>query len=121
MSATQQLFTPLREQHFAGVSWVQPGPARSSPTQNIHIRSIFYLYYVLIGQGLVGLIVLGVLEEDLVHVRGGVLVELVAAAEDDQGYFTVAEYRELVSLFHHPELSLVESHLGREVMLLSCW
>ena len=85
------------------------------------IRSYLYLDYILVGEGFVWLVVLCVLEKDLVHVGAGVLVELVAAAEDDQGYFTVAEYRELVSLFHHPELSLVESHLEREMMLLSCW
>jgi len=67
---------------------------------------------VLVGQGLVGLVVLSVLEEHLVHVGAGVLVELVAAAEDDESYFTVAQDRELVSFFHHTKLSLVECDLS---------
>ena len=58
-----------------------------------------------------------VLEENLVHVGAGVLVQLVAAAEDYQGDFTVTEDRQLVGFFHHPELSFVESHLGRKTRL----
>ena len=71
-----------------------------------------YLDYILVGEGFVWLVVLCVLEKDLVHVGAGVLVELVAAAEDDQGDLTVTENRQFVRFFHHPELSFVESHLG---------
>ena len=58
-----------------------------------------------------GLVVLSVLEEHLVHVGAGVLVELFAAAEDDESYFTVTQHRELVSFFHHTKLTLVECDL----------
>ena len=47
----------------------------------------------------------------LVHISAGVLVELVAAAEDDQSYFTVTQDGQLVCLLHHSKLSLVEGHL----------
>ena len=70
-----------------------------------------YLDNVLVGQGLVGLVVLGVLEQHLVHVGAGVLVQLVARAEDDQGDLTVTEHRQLVGFLHDAELSLVKSHL----------
>ena len=65
-----------------------------------------------------GLVVLCVLEEDLVHVRAGVLVQLVAAAEDYQGDFTVTEHRQFVSFFHHSELSFVESHLEQNYVVV---
>ncbi len=58
-----------------------------------------------------GLVVLGVLEEDLVHVGGGVLVQLVGGAEDDEGDLAVAQHRQLVRLLHHAELALVERDL----------
>ena len=38
------------------------------------------------------LIVLGVLEQHLVHVGAGVLVQLVAGGEDDQRYLTVTQH-----------------------------
>ena len=77
------------------------------------IRSYLYLDYILVGEGFMWLVVLCVLEKDLVHVGAGILVELVAAAEDDQGDLTVTENRQFVRFFHHPELSFVESHLGK--------
>jgi len=67
---------------------------------------------ILVGEGLVGLVVLGVLEEHLVHVGAGILVEFVAAAEDNESYFTVTQHRELVSLFHHTKLPLVKCNLS---------
>ena len=57
------------------------------------------------------LVVLRVLEEDLVHVGGRVLVQLVRRAEDDESDFTVAQDAEFVGLLHHAELALVERHL----------
>jgi hypothetical protein len=47
----------------------------------------------------------------LVHVCAGVLVELVAGGEDDEGDLAVAEHGKLVRFLHHAELSLVEGHL----------
>ena len=58
-----------------------------------------------------GLIVLSVLEEDLVHIGAGVLVQLVARAEDNEGDLTVTEHGQLVGLLHDAELSLVKRHL----------
>ena len=66
---------------------------------------------VLVGAGLVRLIVLGVLEQHLVHVGAGVLVQLVARAEDYQGDLTVTKHRQLVGFLHDAEFSLVKSHL----------
>lgn len=75
------------------------------------LLDLMYLYNVFVGERLVGLVVLGVLQQDLVHVRAGVLVQLVAAAEDDQRDLAVAQDRQLVRLLHDAELPLVESHL----------
>ena len=47
----------------------------------------------------------------LVHISAGILVQLVAAGEDDESDLAVAEDRQLVGLLHHPELSLVKRHL----------
>ena len=47
----------------------------------------------------------------LVHISAGILVELVAAAEYDQSYFTVTQDGQLVRLLHHSKLSLVEGNL----------
>ncbi len=58
-----------------------------------------------------GLVVLGVLEQDFVHVGRGVLVEPVGAAEDDQSDLAVAQHRQLIGLFHDAEFALIERHL----------
>ncbi len=47
----------------------------------------------------------------LVHVCAGVLVELVAGGEDDEGDLAVAEHGQLVRFLHHAKLPLVEGHL----------
>lgn len=60
---------------------------------------------------LVRLAILGVLEQDTLHVRAGVLEQLVVGAEDDQRDLTVAQHRELVRLLHQAELALGERHL----------
>ncbi len=52
-----------------------------------------------------------ILEEDLVHVCGGVLEELVVRVEDDDGDLAVAEDAQLVGLLHEAELPLREGHL----------
>ena len=69
------------------------------------------LYDVLVGQGLVRLVVLRVLKQHLVHVGAGVLVQLVARAEDDQRDLTVTQHGQLVGFLHHAEFSFVKSHL----------
>ena len=73
-----------------------------------------YLDNVHIGAGLLRLIVLGVLEQHLVHVRAGVLKELVVAAEYDEGNLAVAQHRQLVGLLHQAEFPLGEGHLKNE-------
>lgn len=74
--------------------------------------SSFYLDDVGVGPALVRLIVLGVLEQDLVHVRAGVLEQLVGVVEDDERDLTVAQHAQLVGLLHQAELPLGERHLG---------
>ena len=64
-----------------------------------------------VGPALVGLVVLGVLEQNLVHVGAGVLKQLVGAVEDDEGDLTVAQHAQLVRLLHQTELALCECHL----------
>ena len=70
-----------------------------------------HLNDVLVGSALVGLVVLGVLEQHLVHVGGGILEQLVAAVEDDESDLAVAQHRQLVCLLHQPKLTLGERHL----------
>lgn len=67
---------------------------------------------ILVGEGLVGFVVLGVLEKNLVHVGAGILIQLVTRAEDNQGNLAVAQNRQLVRLLHYPELPFVEGHLS---------
>jgi len=67
---------------------------------------------VLVGLGLVGLVVLCILEQDLVHVCGSVLEQLVMGVEDDDGDLAVAKYGQFVSLFHQPKLPLCECNLS---------
>lgn len=45
---------------------------------------------ILVGEGLVGFVVLGVLEEDLVHVGARILVQLVARTKDNQRNLAIA-------------------------------
>ena len=66
---------------------------------------------VAVGTALVRVAVLGVLEQDVVHVGAGVLEQLVAAAEHDQSDLTVAQHAQLVRLLHQAELALRERHL----------
>lgn len=72
-----------------------------------------YLNDVCVGSALVRLVVLGVFEQDLVHISAGVLEQLVRVVEDDQGDLTVAQHTQLVGFLHQAKLSLCERHLGR--------
>lgn len=60
------------------------------PTRVISYACGLYFEDVGVGLGLVGLVVLGVLEQNAVHIRAGVLQELVVAIEDDYDYFALA-------------------------------
>lgn len=55
------------------------------------LLGLMYLDNIFIGKRLVGLVVFGVLQQHLVHVRAGVLIQLIAAAEDDEGDLAVAQ------------------------------
>ena len=67
---------------------------------------------VVISSGLMRFVVLGVFEQDFIHVGGSVLEQFVAAAEDDEGDLAVAQHRQLVRFLHEPELSLGERDLS---------
>ena len=60
-----------------------------------------------------GLVVLGVLEQHLVHVRAGVLEQLGVAVEDDEGDLTVTQHAQLIRFLHQAKLALGEGHLSR--------
>lgn len=64
-----------------------------------------------VGSALVRLVVLRVLEQHLVHVRAGVLEQLVGVVEDDERDLAVAEHAQFIRLLHQPELPLGECHL----------
>jgi hypothetical protein len=54
---------------------------------------------------------LGVLEQNAVHVRTSILKQLIVAVEDDNDDLALAEHAQLVSFLHEAELALGERHL----------
>lgn len=70
------------------------------------------VHNVFIGLGLVGLVILCILEKHFVHVGRGILEQFVVGVEDDDGDLTVAQNRQLVRFLHQPELPLCECHLS---------
>lgn len=48
-----------------------------------------YLDNIFVGERFVWLVVFGVFEENFVHVGAGILVQFIAATEDDKSYFTI--------------------------------
>ena len=70
-----------------------------------------HLHDVRVRPALVRLVVLGVLEQHLVHVRAGVLEQLVGAVENDQRNLTVTQHAQLVCLLHQPKFPLCKRHL----------
>lgn len=70
-----------------------------------------FLDDVAVGATLVRLIVLGVLEQNFVHVSAGILEQLVCAVEDDQGDLAVTEHTQLIGLLHQAKLALRKRHL----------
>lgn len=72
---------------------------------------VTHLHNVRVGPALMWFVVLGVFQQDLVHVCAGVLEQLVGAVEDDQGNLTVTQHTELISLLHQAKLSLCKCHL----------
>lgn len=67
---------------------------------------------IIIGPGLVRFIILGVLEQNLVHVCGRVLEQFVARVKDDQRDLTVTQHRQLIRFFHQTELAFCECDLS---------
>ena len=66
---------------------------------------------VAVGAALMWLTVLGVLEQDAVHVSAGVLEQLVGMVEYDQRDLAVTQNAQLIRLLHQPKLALRERHL----------
>ena len=75
------------------------------------VVAVDYLDDVVVGPTLVRVTVLGVLEQDVVHVCTGVLEQFVAAAEHDECNFTVAQHAQFVRFLHQTELALRKRHL----------
>lgn len=71
---------------------------------------------VSIGAALVWLVVLGVLEQHLVHVGAGILEQLVGVVEDDERDLAVAQHTQLVGLLHQSKLPLGEGHLQESIV-----
>ena len=78
---------------------------------HIYWRQHSHLQNVFVGLADNGVIVFSVLEQDFVHVRAGILIQLVIAGEDDKGNLTVAQHRQLVCLLHQAKFALRERHL----------
>ena len=96
--------------HGAGVHVCVRGRGVCSCRRGRGLRAA-HLDDVSIGAALMGLVVLRVLEQHLVHVRAGVLEQLVGVVEDDERDLAVTEHAQLVRLLHQPELPLGERHL----------
>jgi len=69
---------------------------------------------VLVGSALLRVAVLGVLEQDSVHVGAGVLEQLVGTVEHDQCDLAVTQNTQLIRLLHQTELALRERHLHNQ-------
>ena len=80
---------------------------------NLYWRPRSHLQNVLVRLTDNRVIILSVLEQHLVHVGAGVLVQLVVAGEDDEGDLAVAQHRQLVRLLHEAKLALGERHLHK--------
>jgi len=58
------------------------------------------------------LVVLSILEKHLIHIRAGILIEFVAAAENDEGNLAVTQDRQLVRFLHYSKFAFVKSYLS---------
>lgn len=58
---------------------------------------------------------IGVLEQDAVHIRGGILEELSGSRKDNQADFTVTKHRQLICLLHETKFTLREGHLQEAI------
>ncbi len=70
-----------------------------------------YLQDVCVGLALVGILELGVPDEDGVHVGAGILVELVVAGDHDHSYLHVTEDAQFIRLLQQATLALAECDL----------
>ena len=75
-------------------------------------NAALYLHNVRVGPALVRLVVLGVFQQNLVHVCACVLEELIGAVEDNEGYLTVTQHTQLIGLLHQAKLPLCNGNLG---------
>ena len=72
---------------------------------------VSYLKDVSVGLALVGVLELGVADEDGVHVTAGVLVELAVARDHHHGNLHVTEDAQLIGLLQETSLTLAERYL----------
>jgi len=70
-----------------------------------------HLHDVFVGATLLWIAVLSILEQDSVHVRAGILEQLVGTVEHDQRDLTVAKYTKFICFLHQSKLPLGERHL----------
>ena len=70
-----------------------------------------YLCHALIIACLIWLVVVGVAEEDGVHVLAGKLVQLVVPRKDQQSYLAAAQHGQLVGLLQESDFSLRKGYL----------
>ena len=112
-------------QLFRGVNWLTHGVRRENDRVCVytctrcscnaeHSLQCTHLDDVFVGATLLRIAVLGVLEQDAVHVRAGILEQLVGTVEHDQSDLAVAQNAQLVSLLHQAKLALRECHLHNE-------
>lgn len=83
---------------------------KGSPLQS-KMEAGTYLYNVRVSSALMWFVILCVFQQNFVHVCAGVLEELVRAVENDEGDLTIAQYAELIGLFHQAKLPLCEGNL----------
>lgn len=72
-----------------------------------------YLNDICVGPALVGLIVLRIFEEHLVHVCARILEQLVRVVENDQSNLAVAKDTQLIGFLHQAKLPFGERHLQK--------
>ncbi|RUP45001.1 hypothetical protein BC936DRAFT_148747 [Jimgerdemannia flammicorona] len=72
-----------------------------------HMKNI----YIMIAPAFVRFIILGVFQQNFVHICARVLDEFVVGVEDDERDLAVAKNAEFIRLLHQTEFSLQEGNL----------
>ena len=70
-----------------------------------------YLDDVTVGAAFMRLVVLGILEQHLVHVGARILEQLVGTVEDDERKLAIAQNRQFVRFLHQTKFALGEGNL----------